>query len=161
MSRYHKDLSDGCLQKHYAVSGDDASSSAIDLQDTALSSTVDANSDSDGEGQFDITAAESPSPANFEKALLDKTALLSLKLQVKHHVPSTAEPTVLSELCYLLNHYMSAVTLAVSDILSDNNVPEDLLGHVTKAIQSYPLCGTLDPKNGPLHSKAAQSWHYK
>jgi hypothetical protein len=96
-----------------------------------------------------------------ETMLLKKSALLSLDLHVKHHVPSTTVQTIDSEVSDLVNHKMTAVMNIVHNVLVDGGVTEVLAMQVRQAIQGHPLCSTLDSKSGPMRSQLSRLSYYK
>jgi hypothetical protein len=157
ISRFHKHSSRACLKNvHLIDSVDNVAAPVSDVtggaEDTSVAEDggVDCNKSVESQPVFKI-----------ESMLLKKTALLSLGLQVKHHVPSSTVQTVMSEVGDLVNHNMSAVIDSVHDIMVNGGVADDLATQVIKAMQTHPLCCTLDPQQGPMRSHLSRLSYYK
>ena len=162
ISRYHKHSTRVCVKDVYISGREEIAQCSQLICDTENRSVADENEnglDVDDESiKLPIRSQMGPT---IEAMLLKKTALFSLGLQVKHHVPSSTVQAVVSEFSDLINHNMTGVMETVGHILQTGDVTQDLAAQVQKALQSHPLSSTLDSQSGPMRSQFSRLSYYK
>ena len=156
ISRHHKELTADCVQDQYILRLGSSNVPAVNSTPTAVT-----DDDVHCDGENCQNGLPKLSETEMEQLLIRKIAVFVMKLQAKHHVPSSTVQLMLLEFCDVFNHNLSTILEKVSKILSDGNVEDTIVQKVSDSIQGHPLNTALDAKSGPLRSEAARSSFYK
>jgi hypothetical protein len=166
VSRSHRNWTGTCIDVKYYLNKDDSS---LDKVNDPLSGSDEPQLDNYGTSadfvsldHSDDEVSASPLTNNeMENLLLEKVALFTMKMQVKHHVPSSVVQTIITELNDLVAVNTDAVCDKISKMVSDGRLSQDLANDVIRCIASHPLSTTLDCNSGPLRSEYMRSAFYK
>ena len=101
------------------------------------------------------------SAQELEKLLLNKLALFTLNLQVKHHVPASVVQAIITELSVIVSENADAVQRSTIKILTDAQVNSHVAEDIIHSLINHPLRTPLDCDQGPLRTMHMRTAFYK